>query len=362
MSYFIGIDSTNTAGSVQDGTRDFLIEILTTPKLAARLGDARGVVLKTLDIMTSGSDEYQVSGLSLNDIGGHYSFNIYAEAIRKLEIRTTMTVPSCTNYYAATYSDPWELWTTLPSEFNYYEPYCYYTQQEKVSTVYEDLGRSPAGGWAPVSIPAELRVGISGPLTLDNETEQPTNGTVTVMVPLGNHEIRAQTIVSVDDSRRLKFDHWVNGPQDISWIISISSDATLQTTYTYQYQLRIETPIPVDGAGWYNDAESATFSIRSSESPIDGLLGVLGGKLRFQGWYENGNLLASSTSGIISMKAPHNLEAHWEPVYSVPMTILATIIVVIAFVVYHAVRRKRSPKRANHIRRTTSQPRRSSFD
>jgi hypothetical protein len=67
------------------------------------------------------------------------------------------------------------------------------------------------------------------------------------------------------------------------------------------------------------------------------MMGLLGGKWKFQGWYENGELLTRSINGSIIMRQPHYLIAQWEPDYTLPV-LLFTIAALLALVLY--VRRK----------------------
>ncbi|HXZ89941.1 MAG TPA: hypothetical protein VEG61_02665, partial [Candidatus Dormibacteraeota bacterium] len=84
----------------------------------------------------------------------------------------------------------------------------------------------------------------------------------------------------------------------------------------------------------------ATFSTNRYE-PIPGLLGALGVRGSFQGWYENGHLLANSPTGTISMNKPHTLTALWQMDYSIPAAIvLGTIVAaVVAFLLIQRMTR-----------------------
>ena len=67
--------------------------------------------------------------------------------------------------------------------------------------------------------------------------------------------------------------------------------------------------INATGAEWYDDGEIARFSVPTIV-PMNGFLGVLGGKLKFQGWYEQGKLVTEQANDTISMTEPHTITAN----------------------------------------------------
>lgn len=88
---------------------------------------------------------------------------------------------------------------------------------------------------------------------------------------------------------------------------------------------------------------------------MSGLLGTLGGNLKFQGWYENGTLLTSQPSGTIAMKSAHSITATWQADYSEPAAIIVGTLVVVALAGYLFMRKReivKQPKR--RIRRRTA--------
>jgi hypothetical protein len=188
-----------------------------------------------------------------------------------------------------------------------------------------------------VTVPAAVAVSVDG-------VQQPP-GPAVVGVALGEHNISVPALVQVDPTTRLMFDHWPDGSTDTNRTIFITSDANITVTYVTQNLLTIAGPQAAStGSGWYNEGEKATFSVAPAE-PVAGLLGNLGGKMRFQGWYENGQLLTSSTTGSISMNRPHTITAVWQADYSEPALILTGVVIIFALAYLMVRRRTKKPAR-----------------
>jgi len=188
-----------------------------------------------------------------------------------------------------------------------------------------------------VTVPASVAVSVDG-------VQQPP-GPALVGVALGEHNVSVPALVQVDPTTRLMFDHWPDGSNETNRSIAVSGDANITVTYVTQNLLRIAGPQTTStGAGWYNEGKTATFSVAPAE-PIAGLLGNLGGKVRFQGWYENGQLLTSSTSGTVSMNRPHTITAVWQADYSEPALILTGVVIIFALAYLMVRRRTKKPAR-----------------
>lgn len=188
-----------------------------------------------------------------------------------------------------------------------------------------------------VTVPASVAVSVDG--------VQQLPGPAVVGVALGEHNVSVPALVQVDPTTRLMFDHWPDGSTDTNRTIFITSDANITVTYVTQNLLTIAgSQATSTGAGWYNEGETATFSVAPAE-PMVGLLGNLGGKVKFQGWYENGQLLTSSTTGTISMNRPHTITAVWQADYSEPALILTGVAIIVAIAYLMVRRRTKKPAR-----------------
>ena len=183
-----------------------------------------------------------------------------------------------------------------------------------------------------VNVPAQVTAMVDGIV-------QPP-GAVTVGVAAGSHNMSVSPIAEVDNGTRLRFDRWSDGVSFPNRTISVRSASVYEAVYVTQYRLTLESEQGVaSGQGWYDVNSTATFSVSQVE-PMSGFLGSLGGKLTFQGWYESGKLLTSSTSGSINMNQAHTLMVQWQPDYSMPIVIIVAVVIVIALVLAFAIRKR----------------------
>ena len=193
--------------------------------------------------------------------------------------------------------------------------------------------------------PVALNVTVPSPVAVSVDGVQQPSGPAVVGVALGEHNVSVPALVQVDPTTRLMFDHWPDGSTDTNRTILITSNANITVTYVTQNLLTLTGPQATStGAGWYNEEEPATFSVAQTE-PMAGLLGNFGGQMKFQGWYENGQLLTSSTTGTISMNRPHTITAVWQADYSEPALILTGIVIIFALAYLMVRRRTNKPAR-----------------
>ena len=184
-----------------------------------------------------------------------------------------------------------------------------------------------------ITVPAQVEVAIDGVM-------QPP-GPVKIGVTAGDHNASVSAVAAVNSSTRLRFDHWSDGYTQANRTVSIWSASSYEVTYVTQYRLTLTGEQGFgSGGGWYDDGSSAKFSVPQVES-MSGLLGLLGGKLTFQGWYEDGISVTSSTSGTIIMNKPHTLTAQWQSDYTMPIAVSVIILIVAASGVAYLLRRRR---------------------
>jgi hypothetical protein len=194
-----------------------------------------------------------------------------------------------------------------------------------------------------VIVPAAVAVSVDG-------VQQPP-GPAAVGVTFGEHNITVPSLVQLNPTTRLRFDHWPDGSTNMNKTVLVTGDTSFDVAYVAQNLLTITAPqTSSTGAGWYDEGTTATFSVPRTES-MGGLLGILGGKLNFQGWYENGQLLTRSTTGTISMNQSHMITAVWQGDYSEPTVILVGIVIILAFVYFMARRTKAKLTRRRFHRR-----------
>lgn len=83
-------------------------------------------------------------------------------------------------------------------------------------------------------------------------------------------------------------------------------------------------------------------SLSSIAEPMAGVLGMLGGKWVFDGWYEDGRLMTRSTSWSITMNSSRSLETRWHGDYTTPIVLSAVIVSVAVMTIALERRRKAS--------------------
>jgi hypothetical protein len=193
--------------------------------------------------------------------------------------------------------------------------------------------------------PVALNVTVPSPVAVSVDNVQQPPGSVAVGVSLGPHNLTVPMIVQENASTRLRFDHWSDGYSTASRSITVTNTTSLEAIFVTQNLLTlvgIQQNATV--TGWYDADTNATFSANQSE-PVTGWLGAIGGKLSFQGWYENGQLLTNSPTGTIAMDKRHTLTAVWQADYSLPATVILMIIAAVIVVFLVLRRRKRTSRR-----------------
>jgi hypothetical protein len=166
-----------------------------------------------------------------------------------------------------------------------------------------------------------------------------------VSLPLGPHTIELYQAAVIDAKTRLRFDHWGDGSISPNRTITLTSDATLKATYVKQHFLTIDSVVPLEGSGWYDEESVATFSAPASV-PIHAELGTLGGQWDFDGWSKDEGYATTSPTGTIVMDEPHSLQAHWHQDYTIPLAVVILLVLTTVIGVHLTYRRKRHPIRS----------------
>jgi len=163
---------------------------------------------------------------------------------------------------------------------------------------------------------------------------------------VGQHSLSVPAFVNVSDTARLRFDHWSDGLPSPNRSVYAQSDVGLEAFYVTQHPLMLNSSIGVpSGAGWYDSNSTATFSVSPNSIPLAGTMGMFGVRLTVQGWYENGSLITSSSTGTISMDQAHTLIASWQPDYTIPEAVALVIAIIIVAVGYILVKKKSPSKK-----------------
>jgi len=194
--------------------------------------------------------------------------------------------------------------------------------------------------------PPEVSVMIDGML-------QPA-GSVSLGVSLGSLNITLPQLVNVSQSTRLRFDHWSDGSLSPFRTITVTGNTSLKADYATQNML---TLINVQGnttvANWYDANSNATFSTTQHQE-ASGMFAELAPRLVLQGWYEDGRLVTTSPSGVISMDKPHKLTAVWRTDFSEPWEVVLGILTVVIITILVVERRNRKSLDPSPSKRTRS--------
>jgi len=143
-----------------------------------------------------------------------------------------------------------------------------------------------------------------------------------------------------EESHTIVVDEYVPGTAGIRYRCAINTWNPVRVgtltewhefTYETECQLTVTSPFgDVTGAGWYKKGSTASFSV-SPTAPLEGFLGMLGGKRVFQKW--TGDSSATSPSSTIVMDAPHQVAALWQEDIMMPMIIIVGLAAGLAIVV-----------------------------
>jgi hypothetical protein len=178
---------------------------------------------------------------------------------------------------------------------------------------------------APMMLTIEVPANVS--VSVDGAIQRP--GPAQVPVSAGSHNITLPTSAQVNDTIRLMFDSWSDGFAIPNRTVTLTASSTFRAIYVTQYRLTIAgKPNLATGEGWYDPGSTAPISVPDTV-PMTGILGLLGGKLRFQAWYEDGEFLTNSSMDIIVVNRPHTLTVAWQHDYTMPLVILMTIVTVL---------------------------------
>jgi len=193
-----------------------------------------------------------------------------------------------------------------------------------------------------------LTVRVPDSVTVAIDGINQTSGTVHLKLTQGQHKISVPETIETDKGTRLKFLGWTGQGEQTSVITVNVSDMGLDITgiFLTQYRLSIDSKLAdAKGNGWYDEYSVAVFSLSATTEPISDVLGLLGGRWTFQGWYEDGKLLTMSASGSVVTDRPHTLVARWEPDYQMPLAFVLSTVSILLTVMGFWVYRNRTSRR-----------------
>ena len=165
------------------------------------------------------------------------------------------------------------------------------------------------------------------------------SGSVELPVSPGLHTIAVPSIIDINDTSRLSFQKWSDGSTDPSHSMNVSSNVSLMPLYSQQFKLTIISPFSNSQTGWY-DQDTIVKILKPASQPGKGLLGLLGARIEFVGWYEDGRQVLPSGQGDITMSVAHTLVEGWTIDYRLPIMIIDLILAIVAILAFRTIRKK----------------------
>ncbi len=305
VNYLIGIDTKNVGGSVQDPDGTYEIRITNEPSVSnATFETGAGTLIKPLDLAV-GANSYSISGLVLNDFGNSRSFSLYAIGYRLFQ-KTTI---SCTliPYVSGVAIDG-----VVEGGWSYGWGNCVQVGQSYFAFV---TWNAPQGGWAPVSLPANLFLSTPTTILVDGSQHQAGQ----VIIPMGVHSISAPALVPMDSGTQLIFDHWNDGMNNPNRTLTVTGDTDLTAIYRTQYQVTMSADMQGQ-SGWVD--QGTTIRMKFTPSDLSTLLTMLGA---FKGWAVDGVV---QQTDVVTVNKSVSISPMWDytPVIILTILIVGTVI------------------------------------
>jgi hypothetical protein len=193
-----------------------------------------------------------------------------------------------------------------------------------------------------ITVKSALTLSIDVPLSVPVNVDgvNGSGGDVQLVLAAGNHTVSVPQLVSVSNVTRLRFLDWSDGSTAANRTVELNYDITLNANYVTQYYLDIVSPVNVTGAGWYDASTRATLSIPSTTQLMAGIMGIVGARWIFQGWFEGTTEISRSQTQTVTLTSPQTIIVEWAPDYTVPLITLGIAVMLSAGTFY--VKRKKS--------------------
>ena len=109
--------------------------------------------------------------------------------------------------------------------------------------------------------------------------------------------------------------------------IMLTDSIVEEASWARQFYLKIVSDRgQTSGEAWYDANSTATISTKTT-APMDGVIGLLGGKYAFNGW--TGGITSSEPTVSVLMNSPKTVTATWKEDYTLTYVILGIILVVV---------------------------------
>jgi len=205
-----------------------------------------------------------------------------------------------------------------------------------------------------VSVALTLQINVPSPVTVNVDGINQSQGSINLTLVNGPHNLTVPEIVPVNSDTRLKFEGWSDGVTSANRTVLVNHYVSLEANFTTQYLLTIESPVPISGLGWYDQGSNATFTVNSKVQGMDGLLGFLGGRWEFRGWYDRDHLITKAETASIQMNSSHLIQARWYANYSIPAGLVISALILLSYAIANRSRRTSELKAMRRQRRKQS--------
>jgi len=156
------------------------------------------------------------------------------------------------------------------------------------------------------------------------------------------YSVQVPSEVLVAAGTRLFFVKWSDGQTSNSRTHSANDDAALTAEYKTQHLLSVLPQLGnPQGSGWYDVGTTATISV-TSPWPVEGFLGVLGGKYMFDHW--SGGATGTAPSVSLTMDGPKTVTAEWREDNTIPYAIIGAVLGIALVAAAIVVKRRKSPR------------------
>jgi hypothetical protein len=202
--------------------------------------------------------------------------------------------------------------------------------------------------------PMKRQVSVKVPAGVSVKIDGNSYSSGALQLTVGQHTIESPAIVQIDEGTRLRFVSWRESgttmSQQPAMTLQVLDNISLDGVYATQYRLAIaDFTGNVVNEWWYDSGATAGFvppTTTKDTIAMEGLLGLIGGRWRLQGWLDNGNAIPPNSQ--IIMNEPHIIRPNYAADYTIPIALLLLIaaLVTMAVLVTRRPVRHQAKKRA----------------
>jgi len=191
------------------------------------------------------------------------------------------------------------------------------------------IASKPVSTAAFYQVTLSIEPSISGAkITLDGSTYDSQQLPATFAWTVGSqHVLEVEDMVEDGSGIRYVFAEWNDGQRATTRTVTASSSVTFAAKFKTQYLLTVKSPMgDPQGSGWYDEGSMAQFSVRSP-LPLEGFMGMLGGKYVLDHW--SGNSTSTTPTTSFAMNEPKTVTAEWRVDNTMPYIVISAIAAVI---------------------------------